>query len=595
MIRKLRILIISDDKEEFDRFCNEKKKDSRQESNKNRIYWILAQNDEIHRLIDEYFRSDNMIRIHERLASQGQLAEYTCFSEEKIRKDKSQRELRKQFKISAYYSVTIFRGIANNVSEKGKDFPESVKSLLNIWIPDLFQKFSIGAKHLSGKEPRNILNAVNLNGLPSVFYDTKDGLNLVIKQGDKYIANTNAGISQEIINYINEKYSYGEKVTGKMIDSHFGGIGYGWERDIVRVVLATLFRAGIIEITYQGKRYKSYTEPGGKEAIVNNNAYKVSTFSPREKVSSLKHIKDACFNYEAITGKEIDAEENAITQALINLAIKKKDILLSLDAKLHANNFPCQEFVNDFLQTMSQIPHNTPDDCVKYLAEEGKSLKINLEKLTKIDNAITDHNLEILNNAQKIISEFSFALKNNYPEEKELNEKIDSLKENIESEDFYNRISVIAKDSERIINFYLKKYKAIHKQRDDIYHQLEEMAKGKSDWSNLPDDVQEGILQMIRIKYCGKIDLKCSLVCSTCRANIMQMESDIIAENAIKERIIQRLDEFIVKTVENIERIILSDYFTHNISSKKEFKEQLNKFIELVESLLNEGKKIIFE
>jgi hypothetical protein len=35
----------------------------------------------------------------------------------------------------------------------------------------------------------------------------------------------------------------------------FGGTPYGWERDMLRMILATLFRAGEIEVTYQGNRF----------------------------------------------------------------------------------------------------------------------------------------------------------------------------------------------------------------------------------------------------------------------------------------------------------------------------------------------------
>ncbi|ODS31202.1 MAG: hypothetical protein SCARUB_03673 [Candidatus Scalindua rubra] len=361
-------LLITDDADEFNACCEEKKRDSRHESNKNKIFWIVSQNEEIHRLIEELYRSDKMIRLHERLASCGQLSaeEHKCFSEEKIRKDKVQRGLRKQLEDAAYSGATIFRGIKKDVSAEGRDFFESVKKLFDSLIPELFPKFTLGAKRLSGKEAQNILTAVNLSGLPPIFYEGKDGYGLISKQGNQFVVNTNAEITQEIMRYIRDKHAYGEKLTGKLLENHFGGIGYGWERDVLRLVLATLFRAGVIEIGYQGKRYKSYDDHVGREAIINNNAFKVSTFTPREKTISLQHIRDACINYEAITGREVDAEENTIEQALKELANGRKEDLLSLNAMTQAHDLPCKEFVNDILKTMTQLQENTSDDCVKF-------------------------------------------------------------------------------------------------------------------------------------------------------------------------------------------------------------------------------------
>lgn len=590
-------LFITDDTADHKSLSDEKKKDSRHDSNKNKIFWVLPQSEQIHQLIEEYYRSNEMIRMHERLASCGQLSaeEHKCFSEEKIRKDKVQRELRKQLEAAAYSGTAFFRGVQKDMSAQGRDFFESVKALLMGWISDLFPKFDLGAKNLTGKEAQNILTAVNLSGLPSPFYEGKDGLGLVTKQGDRYEINTNAEIAQEINRHINEKHAYGEKITGKLLENYFGGVGYGWERDVLRLVLAALFRAGSIEISYQGKRYKNYNDPTGREAIVNNNAFKVATFSPREKTISVQQLRDACLNYEAITGHEVNAEENAIAQAVKELANDKKEILLNLDARIRANNLPCRDFVNDLLQTMIQLPDNDPDDCVKFLADEGKALKESLEKVDKIHAALSDVNLTTLQQGRRLISEAGHVLRQKLADDDKVQETIKRLEGNLYSDDFYDRLSSIVHDYEEISKLYGAMYTEKHNERSEAYQKLTDSVKGAPEWTSLPDDLKENILRDIATKFCSEIDMEDSLICLKCRATISQMESDVAAREGIAQQIQKIIDDFVAKTDEDIEKVKLSDFFKKNISTPQDFREQVEKFIQHVETLLKEGKKIIIE
>ena len=58
-----------------------------------------------------------------------------------------------------------------------------------------------------------------------------------------------APIAKEVAGYLAREHSYGNKVTGRTLESHFGGIGYGWELESLWLVLAigvTFLIAGIV-------------------------------------------------------------------------------------------------------------------------------------------------------------------------------------------------------------------------------------------------------------------------------------------------------------------------------------------------------------
>lgn len=590
-------LSIAEDIEEFKDLFEQKKKESRQDSNKSGTFWVFSQSEEIHNLIEELYCSREMIRIHERFASQGQLTfeEHKCYGEEKIREDKVHRKLRNKIENFAYSGSIFFRGVKKDISSYGQTLSDSIRGLISELIPDLFPKFKMGAKHVSGKEAQILLTSIDLSGLSSIFYEGRDGFGFVVKQHGKYEINVDVPIAQEMMRYIDGRHQYGEKVTGKLLETHFGGMGYVWERDIIRLVLSVLFRAGIIEVSYQGRRYKNYTEAGGREAIINNNAFKIAAFMPREQIISPKVIKEACVNYEAITGKEIDAEENAIAYKLKELASQRKEMLLPMKAKTEVLNLPCEGFVENLLKTMTQILENISEDCVKFLAEEGKELEDNLKKVTEIEKALSEDNLKILEKARKVLFDLPFNLKKEITENEVVEKTLRRLRENTEAEDFYDRLPTISKDTEKILSLYYQVYRDVHSQRNKLYTQLAGKVKSLSEWEGLPSEIKNKILGKINSKYCQNIDLKDSNVCKNCRASIAEVNSDISAFPAVEQFIQNTIDNFIVKNDISIEKIRLSEYFDKVIVDEEAFKKQIEKFIQQVETLLKEKKKVIIE
>jgi len=77
-----------------------------------------------------------------------------------------------------------------------------------------------------------------------------------VKDGSKNVVNTMADVAKEVLDYLKSEHSYGNKDSrmGKALERRFGGTPYGWELDMLRLILAALFRAGEIEVTYQGNR-----------------------------------------------------------------------------------------------------------------------------------------------------------------------------------------------------------------------------------------------------------------------------------------------------------------------------------------------------
>src|SRR2546430_5390428 len=199
-----------------------------------------------------------------------------------------------------------------------------IRALCDKAVPTLYPKVEMGCRPLDGDEPEEFLKQANLNSLPPIFHSGDQGLNLVTKEGNRYVPNTKAEIAQEILTYLKREHAYGNKVTGKQIAEHFGGLGYGWDSEVVQLVLAVLFRANSIEVTHQGRRYRNYQDPQARAPFANNVAFRSASFAPRESID-LKTLTSAVKNLEDMLGREVDVEESAIAEEFQKLARTEKE------------------------------------------------------------------------------------------------------------------------------------------------------------------------------------------------------------------------------------------------------------------------------
>jgi hypothetical protein len=224
----------------------------------------------------------------------------------------------------------------------------------------------------------------------------------VTKEGGRFVPNVKAETAQEILTYLKREHSYGEKVTGAKVAEEFGGLGYGWSSDIVRLVLAVLFRAGAIEITHQARRYRNYQEPQARAPFSTNPAFRAASFAPRESID-LKTLSKAVQELEAMLGREVDVEESAIAEEFQKLARLEREQALPALAQAKAHGLPLVQPLSEWVESLEAVLASQSDDCVRMLAGEGRSLRAQREKAQRICAFLTDPNIEAVQRARAVL------------------------------------------------------------------------------------------------------------------------------------------------------------------------------------------------
>jgi len=587
-------LLVADDKSELAQKVDQARDESRHDTHKNDVYWTFALTTEIDGLVANLYASRQMVSKYEQLRAQSRITneEMSALSSEKQEALRILGRLRDKVEAAVLEGTGLFRGVARDGSALGKTIIEAFGKYLEFVIPDLYSKLSMGARPLKGTEAEEVLKAANLQGLPNVLYSGQQGLNLVLQEGAKWVPNQSADVAKEVLDYLKLEHSYGNKVTGKNLDQHFGGIGYGWDHDVLSLVLAVLLRASAVEVTYQGRRFRSHQDPQCRVPFASNAAFRAASFAPRETVD-LKTLTTAVEHFEALTGGEVDVEEAAIATAVKKFADDELKLLLPLEATVQANDLPVLADLRDYKGNLDTIQGADSDDCVRILAGEGKSLKTSRDQVRKIRQALGGDGLAAIRKARAALGPM-WAVLRTHPDSTALQDSASQLSAALTSVEFVDDLPKLARETQTIEQAYRALYECQHSQRAKVFTSAIDEVRGQPEWIALTEEVQEVLIAPLKTRADPTELANDALTCSTCGATLGQMESDIAALSGLKAAALRRLQE-LAAPEQKVERVRLVDYFAGSITSDTAVDEALERLKADLYKFVAAGARIVLE
>lgn len=566
------------------------------------LFWVATLDEEIRNQVAELHRSNEMVAEHDRLGAQNRLTteESACLADEKSRREKIRRRLRGMLLASIEGGTAFFGAVQHDVTALGSSLTPAVHALLNLAIPTLYPKIEIGVLPLAGSEPEKFLDSSNLSGLPAVFYDDNLARALVVKQSNRFVPNLGSDLCREILDHLKREHSYGNRITGKMLISHFSGLGYAWDQESIRLGVAILFRGGAMEVTHQGRKYRNYVEPAARPPFTKNPDFRAASFSPRETLD-LKVLANAARMYEEITGKDVNIEEGAIAEALKAVATADLAKLIPLEARLSALRLPGADAVREQLQWAQGILEMPADDCVKTLAGDGKAYLEGRQRSTKLEKLATDENIQTIATARRVLAEQWPHIASRQPDDELLKSAAD-LESRLQSETALEEIESLRLDAESIATAYRATYTSTFEKRRKAYAVALEEVKGHPDWlilderfSDQPDQLAALIAPLTQ-RTEPELDLPAGA--STCRrtgASLGQLQSDIEAVEAIARQVLRKVMELAAPPEEKPERIAVARLYPGRITNQKELDAFVDSLKERLEKALAQGATIILE
>jgi hypothetical protein len=539
-----------------------------------------------------------MVRKYNQLSAGSTLSdnEKALLNDEKNEEGRIKGRLREKLVDNLFQGIGYFRGVRKEGVSLGKNFIEALKGYFNYSVPQLYTKLRLGARPLKGTEAEDVLKAVNLTALPQVFYGGDAGTDLIVERSGRFVPNPDSEIARETLGYIHRQHSYGNKVLGKDLELYFQNMPYGWEYEMTLLVLAVLLRAGAVEITYQGRRFRNHQDPQARVPfnIKSKQAFRSASFAPRQPIE-LRTLTEAVSRFEELTGSEVDVEESAIAEAFKKLAADEISSLAPLDATVKANRLPAVDILDEYRIALQTILNSASDDCVRILAGEGKSLKESRDQIYKLKRATDEKGLDTLRWAQSVLSIMWPEVQPRLTEDDTLDKAREQLRNNLASPEFFNLINNIEINAAEIEKEYRNNYEDIHIRRGDAYQTIIDEIVALEAWQELPPEIRSREMTSIAKRADTDLDLPYrATLCTHCNATFSQMESDLAAAGNLRVQIIERIHALAQPQVQ-VQRVRVSKFFTEELSDEKAIDDALAKLKEHLLELINEGVKIVLE
>lgn len=596
-------LCVTDDADELTNRIEEIRTESQQKSHENDLYWLFCLTPEIDELVRQLHASRKMVDKYSQLSAQQKISpdEATCLQDEKNSKNGYETRLRDKLTEAMERGTGMFRGVQKDASALGKGLGEILKKLFGQVVPDLYPKLQMGSRPLKGDEAEQILKAADLKALPNVFYVGDHGLGLVVKDGPKNIVCTTADVAKEVLDYLKSEHSYGNKDTrmGKALEKRFGGTPYGWERDMLRLILATLFRAGEIEVTYQGNRFHNYQDPASRTPFTNNPAFRSSLFSPRQSVG-LKTLTQAVQQLEDLIGEEVDVEEGAIATAFKKVAAEELEKLYPLKATAEAHRLPVLTMLSEYQQTLAGIQSSASDDCVRILTENGKDFGETRDKVRKLRESLDGEAIGVLRQARQATDQVWNRLAAHNPSP-ELETTVEELKTLLNSEQFIDSWDNIAAHTKEVLGAYQTAYCELFDRRRKSYESAIDEIQNRTEWAPLEStnpSMAASLLSPLQGRV-GTDDDKNAVVEGTSlgKASLTEMESDLAAVDGLKSSVMVKLQELSIGSEKKapVQKVRVSEFFNRPIETQQELDKALDLIRDSLQKCIDEGVIIILE
>ena len=571
------------------------------ESRKNETtpYWVFAVNPEIDKLVAEIHASNRMIATYGRKRGQNQISaeQHANLDHERNLKNMYEARLREELKTALSSGSSVFDGVKRDGVRYGNSVDSIIKGFLREKIPVIYPNLEIGARALPSKAPEQILKATNLKGLPNVFYERDDGLALIVQERADYKLYPEAEVAQEIYQHLTHYDEYGEneQLTGKAVETKFTGYGYGWETDLLQLVLAFLFRAGMINVSYKGMIYKDYRNDGSWKVFSGVRNFRQARFIPKKPIERRDRV-GAAMVYEKLTGQQVDLQPQDISEALKVFAEGEKNTVLQIKYRAQTNRLPFIETLTDYNEILQNVLTNSSEDNIYLLVNQGDEI---IERKEQVDDiwheAVTDERLAYLIYMRRVVNQM-------WPEVREqvdgeVAEAVQYIEETLTTETYYLHFDELINCANQVAEVYYNRYETLHQQRGELFTEAIADIQETDAWHQISEEQQEQFIRPLQQKAVPEVTIDYSrgeLVSQNTHSTIGELESDIDAINQKKVNVLERLQRAIAPE-ETIERVQLTRFFPDTIETEEDIEQAINTLHERLRELVAKGVKVIVE
>ena len=267
------------------------------------------------------------------------------------------------------------------------DLTKAATTMLGQVLPDVYTRFGEAAAKSRRGQARSgcAAHGHRSSGLAPCLY----GARLLRDEGAKTVFDTAATPLREVLQEIERAAAEGTKATGKALSEQFGRPDFGWDFEVVRLLVAVLLRAGAIQMTHKAQIIESTTSIAARDALTNNNHFRAASFQPKKGVDFVE-IAKAAEHFKSTFGAAVKELALAPVVAEIRAALaKSQDDLQTARDQLVLHGLPGTAVLEDALAQAKAIQRSTEDTAITEFNASHQTIKEGIRRAAEIDRALT--------------------------------------------------------------------------------------------------------------------------------------------------------------------------------------------------------------
>jgi hypothetical protein len=486
---------LADEGQAFEDLKKELRTRSQQETDC--VFWAVPLSDAIDRDTVELFRSREMESRKGRDARTPDQAK--LLSDERNRARRHQAELQRLLRIACLNGAAYFRGNDRSPNANAGDVAKAASTILGQILPNLFTRFGDGAARPADarKGLDSLLTAADLQGLPGVF----SALNLLRDEAGKTVIDVeNNAALNDVLARIEEGANLGRKETGKSLTEHFGGPPYGWDMEVVRLFVATLMRAGKVQMTHKGEAIDDPKSVSGKDGLGNNNHFKAASFQPKKGIN-FQELAKANTYYKATFGSEIpDISSELTVSTAIRAAVEQRlDAIEAQRNRLAANRLPGMGILDEALAEAKAIARGTAANAIMTFNSSHEHLKDGIKRAAELEQQLDDHAMVTVEQARRLLTNQWPTLEQEPDLAPETRDAAHQLQDYLEQELFFQRINAIDAASKLILNEHNRRSSEALEAKKLAYTEALSQLILVTEWGALDTTVQQDVAALLHL------------------------------------------------------------------------------------------------
>ncbi len=567
-------LDLADEGKDFQELAAQCRTRSQQE--RKAVFWAVPLTGAIDGETVELFRSKEVLARKEREARTAD--EKALISEEHVRLRRHQDELRRVLKQACLGGGVYFRGNDRSPGGGATDVGKAASDILRDVLPEVFDRFEEAAAKPGDvkKGVDALFTADTLQGLPAVF----TALGLLRDEHGRAVFNTEEGVLAEVMRRIEERASYGETVSGRWLADEFAKEPFGWDFDVVRLLVLSLLRAGKLEATSGGRTFDSTTGVEARNTFGNNNLFKQAAFRPKKgpEFEDIVKAAEAFCDTFGVQARELTAA--SIVGEIRAALAEREDTMISVAGTLAAHRLPGGAFLQAAIDQVRGIARGGESAALTAFNASHRTIKDAIKRATELSDALTEPRLLDLERARRVLATQWPFLDGEADVQDTLRQAAVDLEDRLARETFHRELPAIDQQAAAIAAEYDRRYQQALRERIDAYTSALGELERTPGWESHDADQRERVAAPLRRGTAAETGVP-----------IPQLRAD---RELCGTRLRAAIDE--VRRIidgERLASISVASYFEPGIETEEQLEAALEGIREECARLIGAGKKVV--